>query len=245
MLRAVACISVHRTISLHRDRCVTSGREGPAAVGPVARVVQPIPTRTVDNASMLGNSFAALLVAAQAGDESAFGTLWRDVNPTLVNYLRTQVGQGAEDVASETWADVVRGLHKFSGDATAWRSWLFTIARRRAVDELRRRARRPATPTAPQTLIEISPPAVEDTATAAFIALDTKRVLALLAELPQAQAEIVLLRVLVGLPTAQVAHILGRKEGTVRVALHRALTTLAGRIATEDVTQSRPDSIRT
>jgi RNA polymerase sigma-70 factor, ECF subfamily len=48
----------------------------------------------------------------------------------------------AEDVASETWLEVVRGLGQFTGDEAGFRSWGFAIACHRALDDRRRRARR-------------------------------------------------------------------------------------------------------
>lgn len=88
-----------------------------------------------------------MLAAAQDGSEAAFARLWRDGNPTLLRYLRVAAPDCAEDVAGETWLQVVRGLPAFRGDEHAWRSWLFTIARRRTLDEHRRRSRHPEAPT--------------------------------------------------------------------------------------------------
>ena len=87
-----------------------------------------------------------MLVAAQDGSEVAFATLWRDGNPALLRYLRIVAADDAEDVAAETWVQVVRGLRGFRGDEQAWRAWVFTTARRRASDERRRRSRHPVTP---------------------------------------------------------------------------------------------------
>ena len=50
--------------------------------------------------------------------------------------------------------------------------------------------------------------------------------------LPRDQAEIVLLRVVAGLPVDEVAAITGRRPGTVRVLQHRALRRLAERLDT-------------
>src|SRR3712207_7815589 len=55
-----------------------------------------------------------------------YTTLFR----SLLRYLRAQIGQEAEDVASDTWLDVARGLTRFEGDETGFRRWVFTIARR-------------------------------------------------------------------------------------------------------------------
>jgi RNA polymerase sigma-70 factor (ECF subfamily) len=61
--------------------------------------------------------------------------------------------------------------------------------------------------------------------------LDTQSALALLAQLPPDQAEVVLLRVLSGIETTRVATIVGKRPGTVRVLQHRALHRLAELVA--------------
>jgi DNA-directed RNA polymerase specialized sigma24 family protein len=77
---------------------------------------------------------------------SAETLLWRDANAALLRYLRVIAPDAAEDIAAETWLQVVRGLPGFRGDQLDWRAWLFTTARRRAIDGTRRRARRPTSP---------------------------------------------------------------------------------------------------
>jgi RNA polymerase sigma-70 factor, ECF subfamily len=81
---------------------------------------------------VIGDGFPAVLGAAQNGSEAAFAVLWRDGNPALLRYLRVVAPDDTEDVAAETWVQVVRGLPRFRGDEQAWRAWLFTTARRRA-----------------------------------------------------------------------------------------------------------------
>src|SRR5579859_6210124 len=86
----------------------------------------------------IGADFADVLAAAQHGDEGAFARLWHDAQPALLRYLRVIAPGAAEDIAAETWAQVVRGLATFRGDERNWRAWLFTTARRRHVDQIRR-----------------------------------------------------------------------------------------------------------
>jgi RNA polymerase sigma-70 factor (ECF subfamily) len=80
-----------------------------------------------------------VLDAAAAGDEAAFRVLWRDLQPGLLRYLDALAPGASEDLASETWLRVVDGLARFSGDERAFRAWVFTVARHRAVDRWRRR----------------------------------------------------------------------------------------------------------
>ncbi len=171
----------------------------------------------------------AAVHAARAGDEDAFVVVWRTLHPPLLRYLRVRGDDGPEDLASETWMHVLRGLGTFVGDAREFRAWLFTIARNRAVDAGRARTRRPSLPVADVT--ELHPETHRHTAPSAEdVALDndgTARALRLVATLPPAQAEMVMLRVVAGLDVADVAQLLGKKPGTVRVTVHRALQSLA------------------
>lgn len=145
------------------------------------------------------------------------------MNPPLLRYLRVREPAAADDIASETWLHVVRDLATFSGSGREFRSWLFTLARHRAIDAARARAARPSTPTG--EVIEIG--TVPSAETAAIEQMDTDAALRLVGTLPEAQAEMVMLRVVAGLPVAEVAQIVGKKPGTVAVSVHRALKRLA------------------
>lgn len=178
---------------------------------------------------MVGEDFAAVLAAAQGGDEAAFSVLWRDANPALLRYLRVVASQHADDVAAETWVQVLRGLAKFTGDESKWRAWLFTTARRRVLDAARHRARHPAEPL--DDIAAWEEPRAADAAEVAMDNLATGRAIALVRQLPQQQADVIMLRVVAGLETEEVARILGRSPGAVRVAAHRGLKKLAALLA--------------
>jgi RNA polymerase sigma-70 factor (ECF subfamily) len=183
---------------------------------------------------VIGDGFRAALAAAQDGSEDAFAALWRDANPALLRYLRVAAPEAAEDVAAEVWVQVVRGLAKFRGDERDWRGWLFTIARRRALDERRRRARHPVTPLA--DLPGDLEPGAPDAAGQAIENLATEAMLTAVATLPLQQAEVILLRVVAGLDSAAVARIVGSSPGAVRVAAHRGLRRLAQILTMSGVT---------
>jgi RNA polymerase sigma-70 factor, ECF subfamily len=169
------------------------------------------------------------VAAAQGGDSEAFRALYRDTQPRLLRYLRALVGDEAEDVASEAWLQVARDLQDFQGDDDGFRGWVVTIARHRAIDDVRRRGRRPAT--APQPVEELTDlAAADDTAASALDAVSTDAAIALIATLPPEQAEAVLLRVVVGLDARSAAEVLGKRPGAVRTAAYRGLRTLARRL---------------
>ncbi len=175
--------------------------------------------------AVIGPDFPDVLAAAQDGSEDAFTQLWLDGNAALLRYLRVIAAEAADDIAADTWVHVVRGIARFRGDEAGWRAWLFTTARRRMVDQGRRRARRPEAPIGDVPDSEL--PATGDAADIALEHLSTRAAIALLADLPPLQAEVILLRVVAGLDTEAVAKLVGRSPGAVRVAAHRGLRRLA------------------
>ena len=173
---------------------------------------------------MIGAAFSVTLASAQGGDEVAFACLFRDVQPALLRYLKVMTPD-AEDVAGETWVQVVKSLPGFRGGEEAFRAWLFTIARHRAVDASRSRSRRPDVPL---TETEAGPqPLAPDAADLALESISTRSVLNLIMDLPRDHAEIIMLRVVAGLEAADVARIVGKTPGAVRVTAHRALRRLS------------------
>jgi RNA polymerase sigma-70 factor, ECF subfamily len=164
--------------------------------------------------------FEQTLAAARSGDEQAFAVLWRALHPSLLRYLRVLAPYIADDVASEVWLQVVRGLPGFAGDESGFKAWLFTIARNKVTDSARQAARRPIEISDDDVVVAV---ATDDTAAAALERFDTQAALALIAQLPPDQAEIVMLRVVAGLEVADVARVVRKSPGAVRVTSHRAL----------------------
>jgi RNA polymerase sigma factor (sigma-70 family) len=93
----------------------------------------------------LGVGFNGVLAAAQAGAAWAFRALYDDLAPVVTGYLRLHGASDPDDVASETFLGVSRNLARFTGDEDAFRSWVFTIAHRRLLDDRRRKGRQPTT----------------------------------------------------------------------------------------------------
>jgi RNA polymerase sigma-70 factor, ECF subfamily len=182
---------------------------------------------------MIGPEFPDVLDAAAGGDEEAFGRLWRDLQPRLLRYFMVAAPAVAEDLASETWLGVVRGLGRFRGNEPAFRAWVFTIARHELLDWRRRAARR-ATEDLPANGLA-DQPAPDDPAAAALEGLATRAALSQVATLPADQAEAIVLRVVAGLGVDRVAAIMGKRPGTVRVLTHRGLRRLAERLGDDRI----------
>ena len=178
---------------------------------------------------------SAAVRAARGGDEAAFRFLYREVQPGLLRYLRGLVGEDAEDIASETWLQIARDMRSFRDEGAGFRGWAATIGRHRALDHLRRGQRRPIADVPVEALAEVT-----DGLSAADQVLRlaaTNATIALIATLPEDQAEAVLLRVVVGLDAKAAAKVMGKRPGAVRTAAWRGLKTLAERLETRGVTQ--------
>jgi RNA polymerase sigma-70 factor, ECF subfamily len=173
--------------------------------------------------------FADVLQAAREGSHRAIAVLWRELHPRLLRFLRGLDPVAAEDVEAETWLVAARDLANFDGDEKRFRAWMFTIARNRLIDWRRREARRRSIALAPEVL---DPPADDDPAVTALDVVSAEAALALIrACLSRDQAEVILLRVVGGLDAGEVAAILHKRPGSVRVLQHRGLRRLAELIA--------------
>jgi RNA polymerase sigma-70 factor (ECF subfamily) len=178
-----------------------------------------------------------VLSAAAAGEEWAVVQLYRDIHPGVLRYLRHAAPTVAEDLASDVWIALAGQLDRVTGGIEGARKLAFTIARRRLIDDRRRQRRRrtdlvgevPA-PTASAAV----PPEIADRVADELTAQEA--VAALAGTLPRDWAEVVVLRVVSGLSTAEVAAIMGKSEGAVRVMQHRALSRLAAHLPGEVVT---------
>jgi RNA polymerase sigma-70 factor (ECF subfamily) len=164
------------------------------------------------------------LAAAQTGAGWAFEVLYRDLAPSVTGYLRLQGAAEPDDLASETFIGVFQGVAAFRGDEAGLRCWVFTIARRRLVDDWRRRGRRPVpVDDGVDGLREPSGGDVEEEAPATMSFATVREVCA---RLPDDQRDVLLLRILADLTVEQVAAVLGRTAPAVKAVQRRALAAL-------------------
>lgn len=173
---------------------------------------------------MLGQAFDDVLMAAQAGAGWAFTRLYEDLAGVVTGYLRQQGAREPDDVASETFLHVFSGIGTFEGDEEAFRSWVFTIAHRRLVDERRKVGRRPQV--APVDDAEAQPdagPSPDHTVVDDAHWEELEQHLAVLTPL---QRDVVLLRVVAGLTVAETAATVDRSPDAVRQLQHRGLRAL-------------------
>jgi RNA polymerase sigma factor (sigma-70 family) len=179
----------------------------------------------------IGGRFPEILEAARAGDPAALEALYRDTAPSVLGYLRAQGAVEPEDLASDAFVGVVRGLRRFRGDEKGFRSWVFSIVHRRLLDERRALARRREDPMDPAGLAAaIGDRARGDAEAEAMAEVGVRWAQEVVSRLSPDQRTTVLLRVLADLPTEEVARILGKSVGAVKSLQRRALLSLARQI---------------
>lgn len=172
---------------------------------------------------VFGEAFAGLLAAAQADAPWAFDRLYRALAPKVVGYLRLQGASDPEDLSSEVFVGAFASIGAFSGSEEQFRSWLFTIAHRRMVDDRRRQSRRPQP--APEDEARDTPGA-SDTEAEAMRRLSEQRVRALCERLVPDQRDVLLLRLVGGLTTQEAAEALGKSPGAIAALQRRGVIAL-------------------
>lgn len=172
----------------------------------------------------IGEQFPDILLAAQSKAGWAFERLYRTLAPAVAGYLRLQGSPEPEDLTNQVFLSAFRSIGSFEGDEERFRSWLFTITHRRLTDERRRLARRPPTTGAHDlTAAESRGGDVEDEALGR---MSVERVRRLCEGLPPDQRDVMLLRIVSGLPVEQVADALGKSPTAVKALQRRAVASL-------------------
>jgi RNA polymerase sigma-70 factor (ECF subfamily) len=171
-------------------------------------------------------AFDELRLAVLAHESWACHRLYGDYAGRVLGYLRAQGAREPEDLTSEVFLRVFDRLAQFSGDEPHFRSWLFTIAHRVLIDDVRRRQRRPQTTTLG---VDVESSSTGDVEHEALANVGAEWADQLMSSLPPDQRAVVALRVTSDLSLEQVADILGKRVGAVKSLQHRALENLRRR----------------
>lgn len=172
-----------------------------------------------------------LVRRAKAGEERAFAAIYQAYADRVYRFLRYRAPDqaSAEDLTSEVFLRAWDKLDTFDPQGAPIGAWLFRIARNLAIDH--DRLKKPIV-----SLDEIppqdqgAPASLEDRLSAR---LEGDRVMNLLDELTNDQREVLVLKFVEGLPTAQVAQVLGKRQGAIRALQMRGLQALGDRLQAE------------
>jgi RNA polymerase sigma-70 factor (ECF subfamily) len=174
-----------------------------------------------------------LHVRLVARDELVLGEIYDAHAATVYGLARRVIGDAAaaEDIVQEVFLRLWHRPEDFDPDRGGLRTWLCTVARRRAIDLLRRGG------TARKHLERLGAdhPVASDISDAAIGGLVGRQVRVAVLELPEPQRTAVMLAYYDGLSYRQVAERLGIPEGTAKSRLRGALKSLAARLRREGV----------
>ncbi|MAS36428.1 MAG: RNA polymerase subunit sigma-24 [Anaerolineaceae bacterium] len=170
-----------------------------------------------------------LLQQAQRGDTDAFAALYRAHVQAIYRYVAHRVNDAhlAEDLTGDVFTKALQGLDRYQDQGKPFVAWLYRIAHARVIDHYRRIGRRPA-----ESDLEAEPLPVIPDMDAPMLRREAARTLrAAIAELTDDQQQVIILRFIEGHRIETIAGLMGKQPNAVKQLQHRALRTLASRLA--------------
>ena len=174
------------------------------------------------------------LAGARAGQPRAFERIYRALSPAVSRYLWLNGAADPESLTNEVFLGVFTGLASFSsGGEAEFRSWVFTIAHRRMIDDRRQAGRRPAVADfTPELVAGISGGDAENDA---MTSMALGRMHDVLAHLTPDQRRVLLLRLVADLTVDQVAEATGKTVAAVKSLQRKGLEGIRRRLDQQKV----------
>jgi RNA polymerase sigma-70 factor (ECF subfamily) len=164
----------------------------------------------------------------QRCDPETWSGIYEEYFPRIYRYiaLRVRSREEAEDMAGQVFLKALESISSFKWRGVPVAAWLFRIAHNQVIDYWRNAKSKGSLPL-DESLVsnDIDPEEVAETN------LDISRLVKALRQLTKAQREVIELRFAAELSTAEVAKILDKSQGAVKVLQHNALKTLRGRLS--------------
>lgn len=176
----------------------------------------------------------ALAIRAADGDVEAFGALYDRHFDAVYRYVfyRVRNEAEAEDVTSDVFMKALRAIRRYE-PRQVFLAWLYRIARNAVIDRGRRLANRTQV-TFEDALSHGASDRVVDPNESLLAGSDATALRTAIRSLTPLQQEVIVLRYVEGLDTAEICKITGRRDGTIRGIEFRALGALRGLIPTRE-----------
>ncbi len=169
----------------------------------------------------------AYIERAQTGDAACFGRLYDHYLTPIYRFIALKVGtrQEAEDLAHEVFVSAWQKLPTYQVQGFPFSSWLYKIARNRVIDYYR--TKKVHVSIDDEVAVDEDLFAAQSGVDEALdTGLDIAAVKEAMQQLTPEQREVVQLRFLDELSPAEIAKVLDKREGTVRIIQHRAILKL-------------------
>jgi RNA polymerase sigma-70 factor (ECF subfamily) len=173
------------------------------------------------------------LVEQAKVDPDAFGVLYDRYVDGVYRFVYNRVRnrQAAEDVTADVFVKALRAIGRYQSSGRPFGAWLYQIAANAAIDHAR--AFRPSVDLGHLDRLAATTPGPEETALGR---VEKSRVWQLMAELPPAQQTALALRLGQDLSNVDIALVMGKSEGAVKVLVHRGIASLRSRLAEDPET---------
>ena len=170
----------------------------------------------------------SLVSRAQKGDEEAFAQLYEEYFTKIYRYVIVRMGNEmeAEDITQQVFLKALQSIGSFKWKGSPFSAWLYRIAHNQVVDYLRKTKRRITVSVDEVTLVDESDPQAD-----VEKKFDLKQLSGAIRHLTEAQQTVISLRFTSELSTAEVARIMGKKEGAIKALQHSAIVSLRKALA--------------
>jgi RNA polymerase sigma-70 factor (ECF subfamily) len=182
----------------------------------------------MDYTALDDQTLIALIIHARA---EALSELYDRYGRLVYSLALHSVGNTAtaEEITQDVFLRVWQRARQYRGDRAKVSTWLTSITRHRAIDQLRRRGSRPEQHSVAWAEIATgSEPAANGPEGAVSLRMERERVRAAIASLPQEQQQVLALAYFVGLSQSQISEATGQPLGTVKTRIRLGMQKLRG-----------------
>ena len=183
------------------------------------------------------NAELELLRRCVQGDQGAYADLVATVEKPLINFIYKYVGERytAEDIFQETFVKVLRSIKSFKPNAMLT-TWIFTIARNLCLDHIKAIKRHKQVSFEKGSKRDGNIIDFKKVLSSGAVSPDqelekmqsTEKINEALGKLNPKEREILILRIYLDFPYAEISKIVGKPIGTVKYRVHQSLSKLGG-----------------
>lgn len=170
-----------------------------------------------------------IVLAAQKGDALSFGRLYDHYVKPIYRFIAVKVSvrQEAEDLTHEVFLAAWQKLPSFTFQGFPFSSWLYRIARNRVIDHYRTKKQHADIGEVDEKLLGV----IDSHEAGVDSALTLRKVYGAMKELTADQQDVLLLRFVDDLSPKEIAEVLDKSEGSVRIIQHRAIEALKKKLS--------------
>lgn len=171
----------------------------------------------------LSSQNISLIERAKLGDSEAFTEIYENNYSRIYSYIyyRVDSQEIAEDLASDVFVRLVKGIHTYRDKGRPIIAWLYTIAGNLVRDYYRKHGRIQLMPIDDREIVSYHDPAHQ-----IDLDISIKQLKSAIRHLTADQAQVIILKFIDGLSNRNIANVMGKPEGSIKSLQHRALRSL-------------------